>query len=83
MGIAGVGLAAVAGGEDPDLRGQFRWHVDDGFSVVDQALRQVAADAVASFDRPYLVGESTCGGERFVVSGLVRGKSAPVRVVAD
>ena len=47
-----VGLAAVAGGEHPHLRGQLRGHVDHGLAVMDQPMRDVLADAVATLDRP-------------------------------
>jgi hypothetical protein len=51
--VGRVGLAALAGGEHPDLGGQLRWHVHHGFTVGDQSLRGVPADAVAAFHRPY------------------------------
>jgi hypothetical protein len=68
-----VGLAAVAGGEHPHLRGQLGGHVKDGLAVVDQAVRQVPADAVAALDRPDPVRELTRRGQHLGV---------PVRVCA-
>ncbi|WP_327139849.1 hypothetical protein [Nocardia sp. NBC_01327] len=63
MRIDGIDFAAVAGREDPHLGRPFRGHVQDGFPVADQAVRDMAADAVAALDRPDPVGESACGGE--------------------
>lgn len=76
MRVDGVGLAAVAGGEDSHLRGEFGGNVDDEFPVVDQAVGEVAADAVAALDCPDPIGESFCSGEHLLISGGVGGVSA-------
>jgi hypothetical protein len=52
-----VGLAAVASGGHPHLRGQLRRHAGDDLDVMDQAVRQVPADAVAALHRPDPVRE--------------------------
>jgi hypothetical protein len=52
-----VGLAAVTGGEHPHLRRQLRRHAGDHLAVMDQAVRQVPADAVAALHRPDPVRE--------------------------
>ena len=67
-----VGLAAVAGGEHPHLRGQLRRHVKDDLAVMDQAVRQMPADAVAALHRPDPVRELTRRGEHLGVSRRVR-----------
>jgi len=54
-----IGLAPVSGGEHPHLRGQLRRHAGDGLAVMDQAVRQVPADAVAALHRPDPVRELT------------------------
>ncbi|MGW0251071.1 hypothetical protein ACWDYH_31030 [Nocardia goodfellowii] len=41
-----------------------------------QAVGEMAADAVATFDRPDPVGESLCGGQHFGVAGVGGGVSA-------
>jgi hypothetical protein len=45
-----IGLAAVAGGEDPHLRGQLRRHVEDDLTVVHEPVRNVLPDAIAALD---------------------------------
>ena len=67
-----VGLAAVASGEHPHLRGQLRRHAGDGLAVMDQAVRQVPADAVAALHRPDPVRERPRRGQHFRIPGLVR-----------
>jgi hypothetical protein len=52
VGVGGVGLAAVAGGEHPCSRREFRRHIQHALAVGDEPLRDVPADAVAAFDRP-------------------------------
>ncbi|BCJ51872.1 hypothetical protein Asp14428_33470 [Actinoplanes sp. NBRC 14428] len=76
MGVDWVGLAALAGGEHPGAGGQLRGHVEDGFSVGDQALGDVPADAIAAFDRPDAVGVFTAGGEHCLVSVAVGAEAA-------
>jgi len=72
-----IGLAAVAGGEHPYLRGQLGRHAGDGLAVMDQAVRQVPADAVAALHRPDPVRELAGSGEHLGIPGLVR--AAPAR----
>jgi len=52
VGVGGVGLASLTGGEHPRPRGQLRRHVDDVLPVGQQPEGDVAADAVAALDRP-------------------------------
>jgi len=71
-----VGLAAVAGGEHPHLRGQFRRHIHHDLPVVHQPVREVFADAVAALDRPDPVGILPPAGEHLGVAGPVRAEPA-------
>jgi hypothetical protein len=66
-----VGLAAVAGGEHPDLRGQLRGHVEYGLAVVHEPMGDVLADAVAALDGPDPVGVLAAGGEHLRIADLV------------
>ncbi|WP_280427772.1 hypothetical protein [Nocardia brasiliensis] len=52
MSVDRIGLAAVAGGEDPHLSREFRRDIEDDFPVMDQAVGQVAADAAAALRSP-------------------------------
>jgi hypothetical protein len=52
VGIGGVGLAALPGGEDPGAGGQLGWDVDDLLAVGQQAVGDVLADAGATLDSP-------------------------------
>ena len=54
--VVGVGLAVVAGVEQPDPGGELRRDVDDVLAVVEQPLRQRPAGAVAALDRPDPLG---------------------------
>ena len=53
MGVGGVGLAALAGGEDPDTRRELRRHIEDLLAGSKQPDRDVMADPVAALDRPH------------------------------
>jgi hypothetical protein len=72
-----VGLAPLAGGEDPGPGGQFRGHIDDRFTIGDQALRDVAADAVAALHRPDAVPELPARGQHRPVAVPVSAEPAP------
>ena len=50
--VAGVGLAVVAGVEQPDPGGELGRDVDDLLAVLEEPLRQRPAGAVAALDRP-------------------------------
>lgn len=52
VGVGGIGLAALAGGEHPRPGGQLRWDVDDLLAVGEQPVGDVPADALAALDRP-------------------------------
>jgi hypothetical protein len=67
-----VSLAAVASGEHPHLRGQLRRHAGHGLAVMNQAVRQMPADAVAALHRPDPVREPPGRGQHLGVPGLVR-----------
>lgn len=71
-----MGLAAVAGGEHSHLRRQFRGYVEHCLTVVDQAVGDVFADAVAALDRPDPIGVLAAGGEHVGVAGLVSPEAA-------
>jgi hypothetical protein len=67
-----VGLAPVAGGEHPHLRGQLGRHVKDDLTVMNQAVRQVPADAVAALHRPDPVRELARRREHLAIPDRVR-----------
>ena len=50
--VAGVGLAVVAGVEEPDPGRELGRHIDDVLAVLEQPLRQRPAGAVGALDRP-------------------------------
>ena len=50
--VQGVGLAVVAGVEEPDPGGQLGRDIEDPFAGLDQPLGQRTAGAVGSLDRP-------------------------------
>ena len=52
MRISGIGFAALTGGEHPDPRGQFRWHIDHLLTIGEQPVGDVFPDPVAALDRP-------------------------------
>ena len=56
VGIVGVGLAVVAGVEEPDPGRELRGDVDDLFAVFEESLRERSAGTVAALDRPDPVG---------------------------
>lgn len=77
-----VGLAAVAGGEYPHLRGQLGRHVVDRFAIVHQPVRQVLADAVATLDGPHPIRVPAAGGEHLRVAVLVGAEPADIQYPA-
>jgi hypothetical protein len=56
---------------------QLRRHIHHGFTVGDQPLGDVTADAGASFDGPKPVRVPTAGGQHRLVAVAVGGESAP------
>jgi hypothetical protein len=52
VGVAGVGLAVVAGVEQADAGGEFGGDVNDLLAVLEQSLGQRPAGTVASLDCP-------------------------------
>jgi hypothetical protein len=52
VGVGGVGLASLAGGEHPRPCRQLGWDVDDLFVVGQQSVRDVLADPGAALDGP-------------------------------
>jgi len=71
VGVAGIGLAVVAGIEEPDPGGQFGWDVHDVLAGLEESLGQWGADAVASLDRPDPVGPGLRVRSHRGVAGLV------------
>ena len=71
VGVAGIGLAVVAGVEEPDPGGELGRHVHDMLAGLEQTLRQRAAGAVGSLDRPDPVGPGLHVGPHRGVAGLV------------
>ena len=52
VGVVGVGLAVVAGVEEPDPGSELRRDVDDLLAVLEQSLGERSAGTVAALDRP-------------------------------
>ena len=50
--IQRIGLAVMAGVEEPHPRGQLRRNIEDLFAGLDQALRQRTTGTVGALDRP-------------------------------
>jgi len=48
VGVAGIGLAVVAGGEQPDPGGELGRDIDDVLTVLEESLGQRPAGAVAA-----------------------------------
>ncbi len=73
VGVGVVGLAALAGGEDPHPRGQLGRHVQDLLTQRQEAGHDVPADALAALDRPGPLGPTVRvlhqGGEPGLVGG--------------
>jgi hypothetical protein len=76
VGVDGVGLASLTGGEDPRPRGQFRGHVHHRFAVGDQALGEVSANTVAALDRPGAIRVAAANLEHRLVALAVGAESA-------
>jgi hypothetical protein len=74
MRVVGVGLAVVAGVEQPDPGSQLRGDVDDSFAVLEEALRERPAGAVAALDRPDPLGPGSGVLAHRDVAGLVGGE---------
>jgi hypothetical protein len=84
--VDGAGLAAVADREYPYLRGELRGHVQDGLTVVDQAVGDVLADAVAALDRPHAFRKSTTCPQHLgvaTVAGVLRTRREHVSALVD
>ena len=81
-----VGLAAVAGTEDPYLRRQLRRHVLDRLAAGHQPVRDMPADSVASLDRPDPAGELPPGREHLRIAslaGAIPARGQHSRLVVD
>jgi hypothetical protein len=76
--VDGIGLATLARGEYPHPGRELRRHIHDRFPVSDQALGDVAADAVAALDGPGSVWMPAAEGEHLLVSVAVGAKPAPI-----
>lgn len=74
VGVGGVGLAALAGGEDPGPCRELRRHVDDLLAVGQQSHRDVPANAVAALDRPDPVRPADHRGQHRAVARGVGGE---------
>jgi hypothetical protein len=53
--VGGAGLTTLPGGEHACPCGQLRWDVEDLFTIGEEPVGDVPADAVAAFDGPYPV----------------------------
>ncbi len=76
MGIDWVGLTTVAGSEDPHLCGELRRDIYDRLAVMDEAVGDVFADAVATLDRPDALGVRPTGREHIGIASLVGAEPA-------
>jgi hypothetical protein len=74
VGIAGVGLAVVAGVEMPDPCRELRRDIDDLLAGLEQPLGQRSSDTVGAFDRPDPVRPRLRVGPHGLVAGLVSGE---------
>ena len=72
MRVDRVGLATITGGEDPHLRRQLRWDVQDGFAVMYETVRNMFPDAVTALHRPHPIRELPTSGKHLAVPDLVR-----------
>ena len=70
--VNGVGLAAVARGEHPHLRCQFRRHIQHCLVVVDQPVGDMPADAIAALHRPHPVTEPAPRCQHLGITKLIR-----------
>jgi hypothetical protein len=76
VGVVGVGLAVVAGVEEPDPGGELGRHVDHVFPVLKQSLGQGPSGAVAAIDRPNPLRPSLGVAAHRGVAGPVGGEPA-------
>jgi hypothetical protein len=77
VGVGGVGLATLTGGEHPGSRRQLGWDVDDVLTVDEQPVSDVATDAVAPFDRPDPLGPLPAVGQHLGIAVPIGGEPAP------
>jgi hypothetical protein len=71
-----IRLSALASGEHPNLRRQLGRHIHDRFTVGDQTLRQMPADAVAPLDGPDSIRMLAGGRENRLVARTVSAEPA-------
>ena len=71
VGIDLVGLATVSGGQLTYSTAEFGRNVNGGDVIGDQPLGQWAAETVAAFDGPPVVGPSAGQATQFAVAGSV------------
>jgi hypothetical protein len=76
VGIQRVGLAVVAGVEEPDPGRELGWDVHYVLAGLEQTLGQWSAGAVASLDRPNPLGPRLRVGPHRGVPGLVGAEPA-------
>jgi hypothetical protein len=85
--VQGIGLAVVAGVEEPDSSRQLRGHVDHLLAGLDQSLGQWASGAVGALDRPDAVRPlpdiAPQRGKAGVVSGEPAAPEQPFGGVED
>lgn len=74
MSVVGVGLAVVAGVEEPDPGCELGWHVDDVFTVFEEPLCGRTPGPVASFDGPDPVHPGLRVAPHRCVAGAVGGE---------
>ena len=76
VGVAGIGLAVVAGVEEPHPGSELGRHVHDVLAGLEEPLRQRPAGAVASLDRPDPLRPVLRIGPHRGVAGLVGAEPA-------
>ena len=74
VGVEGVGLAVVAGVEEPDPGGELGRHVDDVLAGLEQPLGERTSGTVGALDRPDPVRPGLGVGPHRRVAGLVGGE---------
>jgi hypothetical protein len=74
VGVGGVGLAALAGGEHPRPGGQLRRHIHHDLAIGDQSLREVLTDPIAALHRPYPIREPAADSEHVPIADRVGGE---------
>ncbi len=74
--VGGIGLAALAGGEDPCPRGQLRRDIDHALAFGQEPVGHVPADSLTALDSPDAVGPRLHVASHRLVSFTVSAETA-------